>query len=80
MCMLVTGLILVVAGAVISFTGIGAVIGVPLALLGVLLLVLGFAGALVGVFFAVIKIILMIVFSPLILLVWLIRWLGHLIF
>lgn len=78
--LLISGIVLVVLGLVFTFTGIGAILGVPMMIFGLLLGVLGFTGAVLGIVFGIVKLILMIVFSPLIIVAWLIRWLWHVIF
>lgn len=78
--LLLTGLLLIVIGIFVSFTGIGAIAGIPLAIIGILLVIFGLAGVLLGVAFGILKLLLMIIFSPLLLLAWLIKALWHLIF
>ncbi|HHT26693.1 MAG TPA: hypothetical protein GXZ82_05545 [Firmicutes bacterium] len=77
---LLTGLLLIGIGILISFTGIGAIIGIPLAIIGILLVIFGIAGAILGIAFSILKLLLMIIFSPLLLLAWLIRALWHFLF
>lgn len=80
LALITTGVVFILLGLLVSFTGIGAVIGIPLAVLGVFLGILGLAGAAVAVVFALIKLVLFVLFSPLILFFWLLRLLWHLIF
>ncbi|MGI6611671.1 MAG: hypothetical protein ACOX4G_14365 [Limnochordia bacterium] len=79
MALITTGAIFILAGILVSLTGIGAVIGVPLAVLGIIFGILGLAGAAVAVVLAFIKLVLFILFSPFILCLWLLRLLWHLV-
>ncbi|HHW10282.1 MAG TPA: hypothetical protein GXX29_09935 [Firmicutes bacterium] len=80
MCLMVTGIAFAVLGLLLSLTGIGAVVGLPLAAFGLLLIISGFAGTLIGLAFYLLKLVVMIIFSPVILLFWLVRWLWQIIF